>query len=104
MKAFPLLVAIMPFDRHSERGAPSSRSATARPNEGCRAAQQNGGTMPTIRPKLHHVTMKTSRLDEMIAWYKLLIGAEVNFKNDVAAWMTNDEANHRIAFLAVPGL
>ena len=60
--------------------------------------------MPTIRPKLHHVTMKTSRLDEMIAWYQLLIGAEVNFKNDVAAWMTNDEANHRIAFLAVPGL
>jgi catechol-2,3-dioxygenase len=48
--------------------------------------------------------MKTSRLDEMIAWYKLLIGAEVNFKNDVAAWLTNDEANHRIAFLAVPGL
>jgi len=60
--------------------------------------------MPTIRPTLHHVTIKTSRLDEMIAWYKLLIGAEVNFKNDVAAWMTNDEANHRIAFLAVPGL
>src|SRR4051794_15820962 len=91
----PALYAILP---------PISRSATARPNEGCRAAQQNGGTMPTIRPKLHHVTMKTSRLDEMIAWYKLLIGAEVNFKNDVAAWMTNDEANHRIAFLAVPGL
>jgi catechol 2,3-dioxygenase len=60
--------------------------------------------MPTIRPKLHHVTMKTSRLDEMIAWYRLLLGAEVNFKNDVAAWMSNDEANHRIAFLAVPGL
>jgi catechol 2,3-dioxygenase len=60
--------------------------------------------MATIKPALHHVTIKTSQLDAMIAWYRLLVGAEVNFKNDVAAWMSNDEANHRIAFLAVPGL
>ncbi len=60
--------------------------------------------MPTIKPALHHVTMKTSRLDEMIAWYALLVGAQVQFRDQVAAWMTNDDANHRIAFLAVPGL
>lgn len=60
--------------------------------------------MPTIKPKLHHVTMKTSRLDEMIKWYALVVGAEVQFRDGVAAWMTNDAANHRIAFLAVPGL
>jgi catechol 2,3-dioxygenase len=57
-----------------------------------------------IKPKLHHVTIKTSRLDEMIAWYGLVIGAKVQFKNPVAAWTTNDAANHRIAFLAMPGL
>jgi catechol 2,3-dioxygenase len=57
-----------------------------------------------IRPILHHVTMKTSRLDEMVDWYALVIGAQVQFRNEVAAWTTNDEANHRIAFLAVPGL
>jgi catechol 2,3-dioxygenase len=57
-----------------------------------------------IKPKLHHVTMKTSHLDDMIAWYALLIGAQVQFKDQTAAWMTNDDANHRIAFLAVPGL
>jgi catechol 2,3-dioxygenase len=57
-----------------------------------------------IRPTLHHVTMKTSRLDEMVDWYALVIGAQVQFRNEVAAWTTNDEANHRIAFLAVPGL
>ncbi len=57
-----------------------------------------------IKPTLHHVTIKTSRLDEMVKWYALLIGAEVNFRDQVAAWMTNDGANHRIAFLAVPGL
>jgi catechol 2,3-dioxygenase len=57
-----------------------------------------------IKPKLHHVTIKTSRLDEMIAWYALVVGAEVQFRDQGAAWMTNDAANHRIAFLAVPGL
>jgi catechol 2,3-dioxygenase len=57
-----------------------------------------------IKPKLHHVTIKTSRLDEMIEWYGLVIGARLNFRDKVAAWTTNDDANHRIAFLAVPGL
>ena len=57
-----------------------------------------------IRPKLHHVTFKTSRLDEMIAWYEAVIGAKVQFRDHNAAWTTNDAANHRIAFLAVPGL
>jgi catechol 2,3-dioxygenase len=57
-----------------------------------------------IKPKLHHVTFKTSRLDEMIAWYETVIGVKVQFRDKTAAWTTNDEANHRIAFLAVPGL
>ena len=57
-----------------------------------------------IKPKLHHVTLKTSRLDEMIAWYGAVIGAKVQFRDRTAAWTTNDEANHRVAFLAVPGL
>ena len=34
-----------------------------------------------IRPKLHHVTIKTSHLDEMITWYGLVIGAEVQFRD-----------------------
>lgn len=63
------------------------------------AAKQN-----VINPSLHHVTMKTSRLDEMVDWYGIVIGARVQFRNDTAAWTTNDAANHRIAFLAVPGL
>jgi catechol-2,3-dioxygenase len=57
-----------------------------------------------IKPKLHHVTIKTSRLEEMIQWYALVVGAQVQFKDQTAAWMTNDAANHRIAFLAFPGL
>src|SRR5262245_57393149 len=60
--------------------------------------------MPVIKPALHHVTFKTSRLDEMIAWYGTVLGGTINFKDDHNAWMTNDEANHRFAFLSVPGL
>ncbi len=57
-----------------------------------------------IKPKLHHVTFKTSHMSKMVEWYGLVIGAQVIFSNDVATWTTNDGANHRIAFLAVPGL
>ena len=60
--------------------------------------------MNVIKPALHHATMRTSHLDEMIAWYGRVIGARVTFRNEHAAWTTNDEANHRVAFLAVPGL
>jgi catechol-2,3-dioxygenase len=40
----------------------------------------------------------------MIKWYGLVVGTQVQFRNKTAAWTTNDDANHRIAFLAVPGL
>ena len=60
--------------------------------------------MKTIKPALHHVTIKTSRLLEMVDWYKALVGVEVNFQDANNAWTTNDAANHRIAFLSVPGL
>ena len=33
-----------------------------------------------IKPKLHHVTMKTSHLDDMIAWYGKVIGAKVQLR------------------------
>ena len=60
--------------------------------------------MSVIKPAFHHVTIKTSRLQEMVAWYKTLVGVEVTFQDANNAWTTNDEANHRIAFLSVPGL
>ena len=60
--------------------------------------------MGVIRPVLHHVTFKTVRLQEMIDWYKVVLGVQVQFQDANNAWTTNDGANHRIAFLAVPGL
>jgi catechol 2,3-dioxygenase len=58
---------------------------------------------PAIRPTFHHLNLKTTRLHEMRDWYRLLVGAEVIFENDIGAWLSNDEANHRIALLAFPG-
>jgi catechol-2,3-dioxygenase len=56
-----------------------------------------------IRPAFHHFNLKTTRLQEMIDWYALAVGAEVTFQDANGAWLTNDEANHRIALLAFPG-
>ena len=54
------------------------------------------------RPRLHHVNLKTCRLDEMIAWYGTVVGSSVQHKFPGGAWLTNDEANHRIALLTSP--
>ena len=55
-----------------------------------------------IQPRFHHFNLKTTRLQEMIDFYRTLVGAEVIHQDEVGAWMSNDEANHRIAFLAFP--
>ena len=48
--------------------------------------------MPVIKPALHHVTFKTTRLDEMMAWYGTVLGGTVNFKNDRNGWMLSKKA------------
>src|ERR1700736_3729899 len=61
-------------------------------------------TTAVANPTLHHVTLKTTRLQEMVDWYGLVAGADVTHQFEGGAWLTNDAANHRIAFLTVPGL
>jgi len=58
----------------------------------------------TVNPSLHHVNLKTTRLQEMIDWYGNVIGIEVTHQAPGGAWLTNDAANHRLALLSVPGL
>lgn len=58
---------------------------------------------PILRPAFHHFNLKTTRLQELIDWYTAVVGAEVVFQDANGAWLTNDEANHRIALLAFPG-
>jgi catechol 2,3-dioxygenase len=59
-------------------------------------------TDAVIHPRFHHVNLKTTRLQEMIDYYCTLVGAEVTFQDQAGAWLTNDDANHRIALLAFP--
>ena len=56
----------------------------------------------TIHPKFHHLNLKTTRLQEMIEYYSTLVGADVIHRDAVGAWLSNDDANHRIALLAFP--
>lgn len=66
--------------------------------------QNRANDQPIIPPKLHHTTFTTKRLDEMVAWYRLVAGLQPAFWGAEAAWLTNDDANHRIALLSPPGL
>ena len=59
---------------------------------------------PTHIPQLHHVTLKTTRLDEMIAWYGEVTGMTVHFAFPGGAWLSNDGANHRLALLTTPAI
>lgn len=59
---------------------------------------------PINRPQFHHTTFTTTHLAEMVDFYEKVAGLEPVHYGDNAAWLTNDEANHRIALLALPGL
>jgi catechol 2,3-dioxygenase len=58
----------------------------------------------TPNPTLHHDNLKTTRMQEMIDWYGLVIGIEVTHQFAGGAWLSNDAANHRLALLTMPGM
>ena len=53
--------------------------------------------------ELHHVTFKTNRLEEMVAFYAVLTGHQPMFHGDAFAAISFDSANHRIALLKLDG-
>jgi len=55
-------------------------------------------------PVLHHVNLKTRRLQEMIDWYALAVGMHAQHQFEGGAWLTNDAASHRLALLTTPGM
>ena len=59
---------------------------------------------PIVRPVFHHTTLTTLHLDEMIDFYEKVAGLEPVYYSPGGAWLSNDDANHRIALLALPGL
>lgn len=65
------------------------------------AAETTGIVSPT---RLAHVVLRTSRFEEMLAWYKLALNAHEAFANDEIAFLAYDDEHHRIAFIKIPGL
>jgi catechol 2,3-dioxygenase len=68
-----------------------------------------------IRPTLHHFGLTTSAPEAMLDWYGKVLGATPVHKTTKPAgeqsppglradWVTNDKANHRVAFVSIPGL
>ena len=54
--------------------------------------------------KLAHVVFRTSRFDEMLAWYKQVLNATPAFESPHIAFLAYDDEHHRIAFINVPDL
>jgi catechol-2,3-dioxygenase len=54
--------------------------------------------------KLAHVVRRTTRLEEMIAWYETVLAARVVHRDDMLAFLTYDDEHHRIAIARIPGL
>ncbi len=64
-------------------------------------ATGRGRVAPT---KLAHIVRRTSRLDEMVAWYETVLGADVVHSDGILAFLTYDDEHHRIAIAGIPGL
>jgi catechol 2,3-dioxygenase len=72
-------------------------------------------TETIIHPKLQHIGLTTGRLQPMLDWYKTVLGMRLIYISEnptgnahgsslKAAWLSNDEANHRVAIIEIPGL
>ena len=69
-----------------------------------------------VHPKLQHLGLTTAKLEPMVNWYRNVMGMRPVYRSDnpagapeggfrpVAVWLTNDEANHRVAIIAIDGL
>ena len=49
----------------------------------------------TASLQLAHFGLRTTDLDRAVAWYRNALGAEVRFRNDIAAFMSFDDEHHR---------
>lgn len=70
----------------------------------------------TIHPKLNHYGLTTANLKAMVEWYHTVLGMTVNHWSEApagagnrvpfsaAAFLSNDEVNHRLVFFEVPGV
>ena len=65
------------------------------------AAQQSGIVSPH---RMAHFVLRTSRMTELVEWYKLVLNASTAFANDEIAFIAYDDEHHRVAFINIPSL
>jgi catechol 2,3-dioxygenase len=82
---------------------------------------QKDGQMPLntqtiVHPRLHHLGITTGNMIAMADWYRAVLGMTIVHQTASAApgqsggpaikstWMSNDEANHRIALVELAGI
>ncbi len=54
--------------------------------------------------KFSHTVIRTTRLKEMVDWYKTVLNAEIVREFPHVVFMTYDDEHHRLAFASIPGL
>lgn len=54
--------------------------------------------------KLAHFVLRTSRYEEMLAWYKKVLTAHVVYGNEFLSFLTYDDEHHRIAIVKMDNL
>jgi hypothetical protein len=65
------------------------------------AAEKTGIVSPT---RMAHFVLRTSRIKDMVQWYKFVLNGQIAFANDEIAFISYDEEHHRVAFVNIPGL
>jgi catechol-2,3-dioxygenase len=68
------------------------------------AQSTNGNDLPISPTRLSHAVLRTTRLKEMVDWYKTVLNAEILYQNDFIVFMTYDDEHHRIALASFPGV
>lgn len=60
---------------------------------------------PHLRPsRFSHLVIQSPRFEEMVAWYKTVLGAEPMFENQVVSFLSYDEEHHRVMIGSNPSL
>ena len=54
--------------------------------------------------KFAHVVYQTRRFEEMVAWYRSVLGCEAVYQNAFLSFLTYDDEHHRVAIVALPDL
>ena len=54
--------------------------------------------------KLVHVVFRTSRMTEMLAWYKKVLNATEAFVGENISFLAYDDEYHSVAFIEIPAL